>query len=190
MENFAGYVRPKDKQYEEGWTSSSAPDVLAFLQGQWKEGCGYPNTREGIAVEALKIADGQGMKSSDPLEPLKGWRRSFTYGDIQDVAEWLAEIYLDVDLVTAGIGREDDFRRVIFGAPVWVRTPRLRAIRLYNEYSRAELEATASNGSDAKRSSSAFASWSWLKRILDKLDIEYQRRLIPDAHIQRISRAS
>jgi len=141
MDNFAGYVNTRDTQYQEGWTSSSAPDVLAFLQGQWIEGRYYPNTREEVAIEALKIADGQGMKDAD-LEPLKGWRRAFTYGDIQDVAEWLAEIYLDVDLLSAGKGREDGFRRIIVGAPVWIRTPRLRAIRMYNEYSRAELEDT------------------------------------------------
>ena len=81
------------------------------------------------------------MENAD-LEPLKGWRRAFTYGDIQDVAERLAEIYLDVDLLSAGKGREDGFRRIIVGAPVWIRTPRLRAIRMYNEYSRAELEDT------------------------------------------------
>ena len=141
MDNFAGYVNTRDTQYQEGWTSSSAPDVLAFLQGQWVEGRYYPNTREEVAIEALKIADGQGMENAD-LEPLKGWRRAFTYGDIQDVAERLAEIYLDVDLLSAGKGREDGFRRIIVGAPVWIRTPRLRAIRMYNEYSRAELEDT------------------------------------------------
>ncbi len=167
MENFAGYVRPRDTQQQEGWTSSSAPDVLAFLQGQWAEGRGYPNTREEVAIEALKIADGQGMKDAD-LEPLKGWRRSFTYGDIQDVAEWLAEIYLDVDLLSSGVGREDGFRRVIIGAPVWVRTPRLRAVRLYNEYSRAELEAIVSDDDNAKRGSFGLALRNRLDRLFSR----------------------
>ena len=169
MENFAGYVNARDSQHQEGWTSSSAPDVLAFLQGQWIEGKGYPSTREEVAIEALMIADGQGMKGTGNLEPLKGWRRSFTYGDIQDVAEWLAEIYLDVDLVSSGRGREDGFRRIIVGAPVWIRTPRLRAIRLYNEYSRAELEAmgpydgNAPSGSFGLRLRSRF-----IRRFVDR----------------------
>jgi hypothetical protein len=71
------------------------------------------------------------------------WKRSFTYGDVEDCAEWCAQVYLDVDLVEAGLGPEDGFRRILVGAPIWVRTPRLRAVRLYSEFTRDELTASS-----------------------------------------------
>lgn len=139
MENFVDYVQSSGIPSESGWTSSAAPSVLEFLAGKWTDAVDEPS-REEIAIEALKIADSQGMTGGTQEPPLKGWRRSFTYGDIQNIAEWFAEIYLDVDLISSGMGRVDGFRRVIVGAPVWVRTPRLRAVRLYKEYTLAELE--------------------------------------------------
>jgi hypothetical protein len=139
MDNFADYVQSSGIPSESGWTSSAAPSVLDFLAGKWTDAVDEPS-REEIAIEALKIADSQGMTGGMREPPLKGWRRSFTYGDIQSIAEWFAEIYLDVDLISSGMGRVDGFRRIVVGAPIWVRTPRLRAVRLYNEYTLAELE--------------------------------------------------
>jgi len=60
----------------------------------------------------------------------KPWQRAFTYGDVTK-ARWLAQIYLDVDLLATGHGREHGFRRILVGAPLWIRTPDPRAIRLY-----------------------------------------------------------
>jgi len=152
MDNFADYVQSNSTPSESGWTSSAAPSVLDFLAGKWTDAVDEPS-REEIAIEALKIADSQGMTGGTREPPLKGWRRSFTYGDIQNIAEWFAEIYIDVDLISSGMGRVDGFRRIIVGAPLWVRTPRLRAVRLYNEYTLAELEdepVTPSHSSMAK----------------------------------------
>jgi hypothetical protein len=38
---------------------------------------------------------------------------------------------LDVDLLAVGKGRQDGFRRVLVGAPLWIRTVDPHAIRLY-----------------------------------------------------------
>jgi hypothetical protein len=65
--------------------------------------------------------------SSGTAQP---WQRAFTYGDVPK-AQWLAEIYVDVDLLATDYGRVDGFRRILVGAPLWIRTPDLRAIRLY-----------------------------------------------------------
>jgi hypothetical protein len=51
-----------------------------------------------------------------------------------DPAEWLAEVYLDVDLTHSpetGYKRSGDFRRILVGAPLWVRAAHPGAIRLY-----------------------------------------------------------
>jgi hypothetical protein len=147
MENFADYVASSGPLSDEGgWTSSSAPSVLDFLTGKWSDQVDEPS-REELAIEALKIANSQGTRDGE-VDPLKGWRRSFTYGDIQDVAEWFAEVYLDVDLTQLGMAREDGFRRVVVGAPIWVRTPRIRAVRLYNEYELHELEPPLPGSND------------------------------------------
>jgi hypothetical protein len=141
MENFVDYISSSGPVSERGWVASSAPAVMNFLQGRWTDAVDEPS-REELAVEALKIADGQGM-SGEGTDTWRAWRRGFTYGDIQEVAEWFAEIFLDVDLVSADLYREDGYRRILVGAPIWVRTPRLRAVRLYNEYEIGELEASA-----------------------------------------------
>ena len=110
----------------------------------WSDAVTEPSIEE-IALAALQVAESQGMRGPTVDPPLKGWRRGFTYGDIQGTAEWLAEIYLDIDLLSTSYGRIHGFRRIIVGAPLWIRTPRLRAIRVYKEYSTSELEGE-SNG--------------------------------------------
>jgi hypothetical protein len=157
MDNFADYVQTSGTPSENGWTSSAAPSIMNFLSGRWTDAVTEPS-REEIAIEALKVADSQGMSGGTMDPPLKGWRRGFTYGDIQDTAEWLAEVYLDVDLPSSGYRRTDGFRRIIVGAPIWIRTPRLRAIRLYSEYRTAELEAAAKRGKRVERKPAPFAA--------------------------------
>ena len=83
-------------------------------------------------MEALKIAYDQGL--TGPADARRGinepWKRAFTYGHARE-AQWLAKIYLDVDLLTTDHGPQFGFRRVLVGAPLWIRTPDPRAIRLY-----------------------------------------------------------
>lgn len=88
-----------------------------------------------MAEEALKIADSQGLfKNSadgDFLGIDRAWERCFTYGEVTK-AQWLAEIYLDVDLSSGeSFSWQDGFRRVLVGAPLWIKTPEPQAIRLY-----------------------------------------------------------
>jgi hypothetical protein len=69
----------------------------------------------------------------DPTGFDRPWLRGFTYGDLQDSAEWLAQIYLDVDLVKTGGKRREGFRRVLVGAPFWIRTANPQALSLYGK---------------------------------------------------------
>ncbi len=133
MDNFSEYVQSVGPGYnggplEEGWVSSSAPAVYNFIKSHGKQ-FDRLFTPEIMAIEALKVADGQGIyKAFQDIELgiYRPWQRSFTYGDVRR-AEWLAQIYLDVELHTT----EDGFRRVLVGAPLWIRTPKLRSVRLY-----------------------------------------------------------
>jgi hypothetical protein len=135
------YVGP----FEAGWVSSSAPAVYNFIRSRGKQFDDLHYTPERMAREALKIADGQGMwkaadKDNAGLGLDRAWERSFIYGEVAS-AKWLAEIYLDVDLLEIPGGTEDGFRRVLVGAPLWVRTPDLKAIELYAKSDPAELAA-------------------------------------------------
>jgi hypothetical protein len=143
MDNFTDRVQAAGPGFDSGWTSSSAPEVFDFLQSQCREGCGWMSP-ERLAVEALRIAvhQGQDGESSGNGQPEavgfdRPWLRAFTYGDVQDTAEWLAQIYLDVDLAEAGVNypldRSWKFRRVLIGAPFWIRTAKPQALRLYGE---------------------------------------------------------
>ena len=143
MDNFPEYVQSAGPGYaDEGWVSSSAPAVYNFLKSHGKE-YGWPcETPEEMASDALRIADGQGIYlpfEECDLGTVKPWKRSFTYGD-SNKAQWLAQIYLDVDLVAGGRGREDGFRRILVGAPLWIRTPAPHPVRLYAETDDPEVQ--------------------------------------------------
>jgi hypothetical protein len=143
MDNFPEYVQSAGPGYaDEGWVSSSALAVYNFLKSHGKE-YGWPcETPEEMASDALRIADGQGIflpfEECD-LGTVKPWKRSFTYGD-SNKAQWLAQIYLDVDLVAGGRDREDGFRRILVGAPLWIRTPAPHPVRLYAETDDPEVQ--------------------------------------------------
>jgi hypothetical protein len=143
MDNFPEYVQSAGPGYaDEGWVSSSAPAVYNFLKSHGKE-YGWPcETPEEMASDALRIADGQGIYlpfEECDLGTVKPWKRSFTYGD-SNKAQWLAQIYLDVDLVAGGRDREDGFRRILVGAPLWIRTPAPHPVRLYAETDDPEVQ--------------------------------------------------
>jgi hypothetical protein len=135
MDNFPEYVRSAGPGFaDEGWVSSSAPAIYNFLASHGQE-IEEPLDPETMARDALTTANGQGLCRDFTLASTtygidEPWQRAFTYGDVAK-AEWLAQIYLDIDLLTTEAGREDGFRRVLVGAPLWIRTPSLRAIRLY-----------------------------------------------------------
>lgn len=140
MDNFLEYVQSAGPGYDggplgEGWVSSAAPAVYNFIRSQGQQLSAPYDEPEDMAVEALKIADGQGMyRAFDEVEfgTEKAWQRAFTYGDARK-SQWLAQIYLDVDLEASDVGRTDGFRRVLIGSPLWIRTPSPKAIRLYSK---------------------------------------------------------
>jgi hypothetical protein len=135
MDNFPEYVQAAGPGFRSGWVSSSAPAVFNFIKSQGKQFDDPYFEAEDMAVEALGIADGQGLSGAFTREHTalgvdRPWQRAFTYGDVPN-AQWLARIYLDVDLLATGDGRVDGFRRVLIGAPLWIRTPDPQAVRLY-----------------------------------------------------------
>jgi hypothetical protein len=143
MDNFPEYVQSAGPGYaDEGWVSSSAPAVYNFIKSHGKEYDWPCETPEEMVSDALRIADGQGIYlpfEECDLGTKRPWKRSFTYGDASR-AQWLAQIYLDVDLVAGGLDREDGFRRILVGAPLWIRTPVLNPVRLYAETNDPEVQ--------------------------------------------------
>jgi hypothetical protein len=140
MDNFPERVQTAGPAYDggpfkEGWVSSSAPAVYDFIRSHGKQFDDLYYTPALMAEEALKIADGQGIfknsASGDFLGIDRAWERSFTYGELAK-AQWLAEIYLDVDLSSdESFLWQYGFRRVLVGAPLWIKTPEPQAIKLY-----------------------------------------------------------
>lgn len=138
MENYAEFVIEAGTHRGGGWTASSAGDIERFLStGQFKNGV-ICDSREDIAREAVKVCCGQGETGPGPDKP-KGYNRNFTYGETGGDCEWCAEIFCDVDLSADELGPECGHSRVLIGAPLWVRTPTLRSIYLYTDYSKDEL---------------------------------------------------
>jgi hypothetical protein len=148
--NFAGMLTEVERR-ETGWSSSNAPTVLRFI-----ENGGLPDkkdppwltevhTPEWYADEAFKIAFRQGEKSGTDRVLDHPWRRGFSYGHIDDAAEWLADIFVDV-LIDADRLRR--FDRVLVGAPLWIRTPTPSSLRIYDPGTIALLERSLKRSDD------------------------------------------
>jgi hypothetical protein len=150
------YERP---EYE-GWSSSAAPDVLAFIGSRCSKLPSFYTSNAHIGVEALKIANSQGVRgdANDPINR-RPWRRAFTFGDIQETAEWLAEVYCDIDLSNEIAGPFDGYKRIIIGAPLWIMTPYLKSIRLYEEHIPAALDRE-----EVSRTNGASGIWGLIRR--------------------------
>lgn len=157
MDNFPEYIRESGPRTAEGWTSLAARSVFKYLKSQGRDMEGYGfldlDTRGDMAFAALQIARDQGTYKG-AWECAYGldrpWERSYTYGDAVE-AQWLAQIYLDMtreeiylDMTSedleagfeAGFDMESfseaiPYRRVLIDAPLWIRTPGPRAVRLY-----------------------------------------------------------
>lgn len=137
MENFLDHVQSAGPGYDkEGWFSSAAPAVFDFIQSHGQM-LGFPcETRQEMALEALNIATSQGVYLAAmecDYGTNKPWKRAYTYGDARK-AEWLAQIYLDVAAEDVTEIREEyGYRRVLVGAPLWIRTRRPGSVRIYAE---------------------------------------------------------
>jgi hypothetical protein len=120
MNNFTEYIQGAPQASTNHWSSSSAPSVLGFLRSRGKVFDNYANTEDRMAMEALHIAVTQRS-----LGLVSGYA---------DPADWLAELYLDVDLTRSpetGNKRWGSYRRILVGAPLWIRATHPGAIRLY-----------------------------------------------------------
>lgn len=122
MSHFTEYIQNAPPASANPWSASSSPNVLGFLRSRGEQAGRYAGSDDRMAMEALNIAVTQRS-----LGQVSGYA---------DPAEWLAEIYLDVDLTRSpetGYKRAGDFRRILVGAPLWVRAAHPGAIRLYAE---------------------------------------------------------
>lgn len=141
-----------------GWSASSTRVISEFVRSRCAVVDPYWGEVPALVGEILRIAVRQGEENPDIDVLTRPWRRGFTYGHVRDVGEWFAEIYCDVrtaDLpgwsrhpggpvepeaqhrIDEVVGAYD---RVIVGAPLWIRTPSLRALTLYDEISPQELD--------------------------------------------------
>lgn len=137
MDNFADFIAESGPSgVKRGWTSSSAPAVLRYIRS-WDVNSSGLQSPESVAAEALKIAKSQGEWT---LHRPHGWQRAFTYGDVIGIGEWFAEIYLDCEFPEDCRPSDNPVGRVWVGAPLWVRTPSLRALRLYSDFTEEELD--------------------------------------------------
>jgi hypothetical protein len=137
MDNFLEYVQAAGPGFRDGWFSSSAPEVYNFIKSHGEQFDAPYFDEADMAIQALLIADGQGLSGiftggehDNAIGFDRPWQRAFTYGDATG-AEWLAQIYIDVDLAATDYGRVDGFRRILVGAPLWIRTRSPQAVDLY-----------------------------------------------------------
>jgi hypothetical protein len=143
MDNYPEYIQDRGPKSNYGWSSSAGPAVFKFIKSHGRD-LGRPSiagTPGEIAGAALQIAYSQGMYGGDfryPNGTDRPWMRGYTYGDARE-AEWLAQIYLDMtreQLEAEGIDTNHyayglPVSRILIGAPLWIRTPRPRSVRLY-----------------------------------------------------------
>ncbi|WP_063047115.1 hypothetical protein [Nocardia pseudovaccinii] len=124
-----------------GWSSSSLRHVVKFIETELLEPNECYGTDAGLAYSAAQIVFENGGDDRYP------WRRSFTYGHLRDVGEWFMEVFLDIwiapDEVPSQYNSLFRFRRIIVGAPLWIRTPSAKALRVYNRCRLEELDAEA-----------------------------------------------
>lgn len=135
MDNFSGYIRRADYN-PAGWTSSAWYAIDELLRTRGQRNTSQWDDEESRAVEALRIALGQGITGHVKDHKDRPWTRGFTIGCAED-AEWFAEIYVDVEL-TKGRWRftknepEYGAERILIGAPCWIRTASSGPATLYH----------------------------------------------------------
>jgi hypothetical protein len=175
MDNFPEYVQVSGPRANRGWTSSAARAVFHFIKSHGKELNHHPTyiaeTPADMAFAALQIAVAQGSYRGEWNRPEgldRPWKRAYTYGDTRE-AQWLAQIYLDVtqeefeaeNIKLEGYGHGIPVRRVLVGAPLWIRTPDPRAVRIYANCD--DLDMTPPIRS-LENSTSSRRIWGFIKR--------------------------
>jgi hypothetical protein len=89
------------------------------------------------------VATHQGMTGTDEEHAGKPWSRGFTFADVRD-SEWFAEIYGDVVLTKERWHLDEPVDRILIGAPLWIRTPRMTNVRRYRDLRRQLNQVAAS----------------------------------------------
>ncbi|MFC0112624.1 hypothetical protein [Kibdelosporangium aridum] len=143
MGNFADFVIDAGAPSKVGWTASSAPAICKFLKDECRTPVGWESVEE-LARGAVMVACSQGENGVIPESRRHhGWNRGYTYGDILNGGEWLAEIYFDFDFEKTLGGPEHGYHRALIGAPLWLRTASPREVRLYANYAPKQLDKIA-----------------------------------------------
>jgi hypothetical protein len=135
MDNFSGYIQKADFNAA-GWTSSAWYAIEELLATRGRANTSQWDDEESRAVEALKIATGQGITGHISDHKDRPWTRGFTVGCADD-ADWFAEVYVDVLLDKDRWDFDEDdpeygAERIIIGAPLWIRTALSRPVTLYH----------------------------------------------------------
>jgi hypothetical protein len=115
IENCAGYQRGSEVKAGY-WRASSAWAIEEFIEHRGTEPAPIYDDDESIAVEILRVINMEGMTQG------KAFRRF-------PEAEWLAEVYKDVELDKdrwhfwpGDKAVPEPVDRIVIGAPLWVRT--------------------------------------------------------------------
>jgi len=138
MDKFSGYIQRADYN-PAGWTSSAWHAIDELLRTRGQENTSQWDEEESRAVEALKIALGQGITGHVKDHKDRPWTRGFTIGCAEDT-EWFAEIYVDVELTKDRwqffpAEPEHGAERILIGAPIWIRTASPKPVTLYHAVS-------------------------------------------------------
>jgi hypothetical protein len=151
-----------------GWSAPSSRVVSEFVRSRCTIVDPHWGELPALVAEILRISVRQGEEDFEPHTLTRPWHRGFTYGHVSDLGEWFAEIYCDLrasDLLrrvatglpsAAWAGPPIDeilqwYDRVVVGSPLWIRTPTLRAVTLYDEIPAQELDLDVGCYDDAGR---------------------------------------
>jgi len=179
MDNFIEFLQDSKPPDNPHWTFSSSPAVARFVQAEGDASSVDGLTQDQIAVEAIKLA-------LDDREVRKGeggpWaRRPFAFAEIDSKAEWLAEVYHHVifeetTTISLGVGCPDvRFDQIVVGAPLWIRTSSMRALRLSDEYSEEEIDAESDRRMRLKSRIEKLRTFLGLMRYPDSGELPDQR---------------
>ena len=135
MDNFWGRIQRADYN-PEGWASSAWYAIEELLASHGQENTSQWDDEESRAVEALKIALGQGVTTYVSEHRDRPWTRGFTIGSAEDT-EWFADIYVDVELTKdrwdfSPAEPEYGAERILIGAPAWIRTASSAPVTFYH----------------------------------------------------------
>ena len=135
VDNFSGYIQRADYN-PAGWTSSAWHAIDELLSTCGQENTSQWDDEESRAVEALKIALGQGITGHVKDHKDRPWTRGFTIGCAENT-EWFAEVYVDVELTKDRwrfFPEEPEYgaEPILIGAPIWIRIASPKPVTLYH----------------------------------------------------------